>query len=386
MNKILSGIKTLLDEIKRIVRREKHFRRAEPILATFFLTFRCNSHCRTCTLWKRSKEEEIKREIGLAEWKIIIDQLHAAGIKNAEIFGGNVLLRKELLIPLLKYLREKNMILHLPTNQIGLDDEIAQAIVSYVDFLYLSVDGIDNYQDAIRGQDGASQRVENTIAKLLKLRATNKTPRIICNTTVSKYNVAILDKLVDYAISKKFDDIHFEYVGVFSQEHIDHSLIDGLKPAPYYIKQNESVLVDKSQARLLKRNLKNIKKKYSASDISISTVNIDVLSEENLYKGTIPHKKCYVERTEVTVDPAGNIVICPFVNNYIIGNLLKTPFAELWNNPLHLKFRNCQNSGSLEMCDHCILGVQRNPGVLMSLKRQYFTRIQPYLIRLSNKL
>ncbi|RPI79648.1 MAG: radical SAM protein [Desulfobacteraceae bacterium] len=383
MEKKTTGkIRTVSDDIKRIVLHEVNFYKTRPKSATFFLTFRCNSHCRTCTLWSRPKEEELRNEIGLAEWKCIADRLIAAGITSVEIFGGNVLLRKDLLIPLLEYLHAKKLMLYMPTNQIGMDEDIARAIVTYLDYVYLSVDGIDIHQDAIRGQKGAFQRADDAIVQLLKLKTGSCSKlRIVCNTTVSNCNVGLLDQIIEYAIARQFDDIHFEYVGEFSQEHLEHSRINGLKPAAYYIRGDDSVLLNATDARRLKRSLKEIKRKYAGSGIRISTVNIDVLSEKNLRQGTIPHKKCYVERTEVTVDPAGNVVICPFINNYVLGNLLNTPLADIWNNPRHREFRRYQNSGSLEMCGHCVLGIQRNPGLLLSLKRHYLTRIQPYLAR-----
>jgi len=382
LNKIMKGSKDVYQDIKDIAQREVRFYQVQPHIATLFLTYRCNSHCKTCTAWKRPAEEEIKKEIGVHEWKNIIDKLEAAGVRIAEIFGGNVLLRKDVLIPVLQYLREKKFIVHLPTNQIGLDDEIAGAIVSCVDYLYISTDGVGEYQDLIRGQKGASQRVEDSMTKLLRLRKDSKSPRLMCNTTVSKFNISVLDKIVEYACSRGFDEIYFEYVGEFSPEYIDHSTINGLRPSPYIVKQDETVLVDQRGAHLVKESLRKIKEKYQKEPIGIVTMNIDVLSERNLYEGTIPHDKCYVERNEVTVDPYGNIVACPFINNYVMGNLVRNSLDEIWNKDKHRVFRKHQNGGKLEMCPHCILGVQRNPGVLTSLRRIYFQRIQPWLYKM----
>lgn len=379
--KLLKGLSVISTDIKKVVQREANFHKVMPNVATLFLTYRCNSQCRTCSMWRLPAQETKDKEIGFDEWKIIIDKVADAGVRNAELFGGNVLLRKELLIQVLKYLKEKCFVIHLPTNQIGLDDDIASAIVECVDTVYISTDGVGEFQDTIRGQKGAFQKSENTITRFLRLRKDNKSPRLVCNTTVSKYNVTILEKLVQYALSYKFDEIHFEYAGEFAKEHIDNSIIDGLKPAPYYIKQDESILVDKSGARLLKDSLKQIKERYVNKDIKISTINIDTLSEQNLYEGTIPHNKCYAERSEVTVDPTGNLIICPFINNYIIGNILNSQFNDVWNNPKHKRFRELQNKGCIEMCKHCILGVQRNPGILTSLKRIYLTRLNGYLKR-----
>lgn len=372
---ILKDFKHLFEDIRTILKRERCFFHVIPRTSTLFLTYRCNSHCHTCTFWQRPMKEEKLKEIGIDEWKIVIDKLVSAGVKEAEIFGGNVLLRKELLIDILKYLRQKDFVIYLPTNQIGLDEDITEAIVSTVDVVYISTDGVGEHQDMIRGQQGAFQRAENTITKILKLRQNQKTPRLVCNTTVSKYNVGILENVIEYALASGFDEIHFEYAGEMTQKHIDHSAIDGLKPTPYYVQQDgESILVDRGGAKLLKESLKRIRGKYANSNIRITSVNIDILSEENLYAGTIPHDKCYIERTDLVVDPSGNMVACHFFNNYIIGNLVKQPFETVWNSVRHRHFRRHQNKGDIEMCKHCILGVQRNPGLLTSLKRIYLTR------------
>lgn len=373
---VVKGLKVISKDIKENVQREINFYRAVPTVATLFLTYRCNSRCNTCTMWKRPVDEEKKKEIEFDGWKGIIDKTADFGIRIAEIFGGNVLLRKELLAAVLRYLREKGFIVHLPTNQIGLDDDIAKVITDCVDHVYISVDGVGEFQDKIRGRTGASKRADTAISKLLKFKANCRTPVLVCNTTVSKYNVDILEQIAEYALSSGFDEIHYEYVGEITQEHIAHSIINGLRPTPYYIRQGESVLLDKKNAKLLKEKLKIIKKNFKSKNIRVQTLNIDGLALRNLYEGTIPHKKCYVERNEVTIDPSGNVVICPFINNYILGNLLNDSFSHIWFNEKHRYFRTIQNRGDIRMCRHCILGVQRNPSFCTSLKRIYYQRLQ----------
>ena len=49
------------------------------------------------------------------------ERFRAAGVRVVEIFGGNVLLRKDLLIPVLHYLHDNGICIHLPTNQIGME-------------------------------------------------------------------------------------------------------------------------------------------------------------------------------------------------------------------------------------------------------------------------
>ena len=383
--RLFKGIRILYSDLRSLLKREVDFYKINPNTSTLFLTYRCNSKCKTCTMWLRPHDEEIRKEIDLDGWRTIIDKISDAGIRTAEIFGGNVLLRKEVLIPVLKCLYDKGMAVHLPTNQIGLDDDVADAIVKYVNTVYISIDGLGDQQDEIRGIAGASNLSEDSIAKLLRHRKENHENNnkliIVCNYTVSKFNLENMHGIVQYAINKCFDEIHFEYAGEFDRIDVENSKINGIIPEPYYIKQDSSILTDKEGAERIKRNITDIKKTYQNSNITISTLNIDSISVKNMYQGTIPHNKCYVERGEVTIDPYGNMVVCPFINNYSMGNVLISAFKEIWNNERHKYFRKIQNSGALPMCKHCILGVQRNPGVIKSLQRIYLTRIKPVLSR-----
>jgi len=316
-----------------------------------------------------------KGELTLEQWTRIVDQLHENGFRNVELFGGNVLIRKDLLIPLLHHLHKLKWNVYIPTNQIGLDQKTIEAFVeTEVAMLYISTDGVAEYQNKIRGFEGADNLNTKSIRAIRDYREQlGKTcPKLVCNTTISKFNVDIFEKIPDYAIEMGFDEVHFEYVGEMDDEVILNSLIDGLKPTPMFVQQNgESILASKKQARIIKMKLKRIKRQYRNAPIAIITINIDDLSEENLYKGTIPHKKCYDERIEVNIDPYGNIVACPIIHNYAYGNLLSEDFKNIWNNQRHKRFRTLQNCGNLPMCDHCILGVQRNPTLWRSVKRNF---------------
>lgn len=375
----IRGATVVTGDVYDVLKRELDFHRVRPTASLLFLTYRCNSRCKTCTAWKRDQNEEIKHEIGFSKWRRIIDRLDEAGVKTTELFGGNVLLRRDLLIELLQYLEHKKFNIHLPTNQIGLDERTANIIADCANTVYISTDGIDGHQDAIRGYTNSFRLVEHAISRLRRYRKKKGKPRLVCNTTVSKFNVGCLEQIVEYATAAGFDEIDFEYAGEFCQQHVERSTIEGLKPTPYFLKQDESVLVDRAGARRLKENLRTIKEKYKNRGINIVTVNIDILSEIHLVSGTVRDHKCYMERNEVTLDPSGNVIICPFFTNYRLGNLIDEPLQKIWNNERHKKFRTFQNKARPEICKHCILCVQKNPGVLTSLKRIYLSRIEPKL-------
>ena len=146
------------------IRRQIDFHRVIPRIATLYLTYRCDSRCETCNFWKKDKVQLQKQELGLEQWKTIATEVRNQGVRAVELFGGNVLLRKDLLIPLLRHLRQLQMSVYFPTNQIGLDAETIEAIVEQqVEMLYLSTDGVAEDQNDIRGVRAAASMNQSAI-------------------------------------------------------------------------------------------------------------------------------------------------------------------------------------------------------------------------------
>jgi len=101
----------------------------------------------TCSTWKRPAYKE--RELDLSEWKRVGDVFFNNGITNVELFGGDVLLRNDMLIPFIKYLKEKDFVIYLPTNSNLIDEKMAFDLVeASVDRIYLSTDGLTVYMTA----------------------------------------------------------------------------------------------------------------------------------------------------------------------------------------------------------------------------------------------
>lgn len=361
----------LVRDILSPIRRELQYYGLRPRAALFILTYRCTSKCKTCTAWKRGATGE--GEIGLEDWCRISDILYTYGVRAIELFGGDIFLRKDLVKQLIKHLKKRAFTLHIPTNGNLLDENLAMMLAKEkVDYLYFSVDGVSNVQDFVRGVEGSFSKVNRAVELVRKYRKSHTKPRLICNTTVSNLNVGRLSEITEYALDMGFDEHHYEYVGEMTQKHIEKSEIDGLRPTPFYVRQRESVLLSKNQAVELKYELQRIKHRCANTQLSVTTANIDTLSVENLYEGTIPNSRCYVLRTEVIIDPYGNVVACPVFNNFSFGNVVEQDFGIIWNNSKHKDFRKHRDSRRIYLCKHCILGVQRNHSLLTAWKRNLF--------------
>jgi MoaA/NifB/PqqE/SkfB family radical SAM enzyme len=380
LTKGLKGVRLVSNDMKEMLLREKDYWTMRPRTATLFLTYRCNSRCKTCSFWKLDAKAEKKHEIDLDGWKTVTDRLLTAGIDNVELFGGNVLLRKDILVPLLHYMRDRGMRIHMPTNQIGMDESVIRAIYECVDWVYLSMDGFGDDLSEIRGIQSANELFSNTLESLLELRRSEPGSgkpgqSIICNTTVSRFNVDSLEQIAEYACRMGCDEIHFEPAGEMTREAIAASSIDGNVPRSYFVRDSDPILMTREQVVLLRRRLRDIKRRFG-EEITVSTVNIDSISDRELSHGEYDNRRCFVASCEATVDPAGNLVGCMFFNNFPLGSLLDAPFRDVWLGEKRARFLEHRRTARPPICRQCIVGVQRNPGVYRSMRRIYHKRIK----------
>lgn len=356
-----------------LLRREIRYYGKRPIDTLFFLTYRCSSRCKTCTLWQRTDRAD---ELTLDEWRRAVDMSAALGARNYEIFGGDALFRPDVLIPLTAYIESKpGLSCHLPTNCNLMTEKIARDLVEAgIQHIWISLDGIADAHNRIRGRDTTFDKVDHTITWLREARGSGKQPLIHIITTISNLNCDVFDRVLYYAEEKGVDFSHLEYAGEFWDELIDQSVIDNIRPNPYFVRQGEkSILVTEEQARAIKAKIEQMKKDVQQMKISLQPENMDKLTIEQMATGFCDNRRCYITRTKISIDPYGNVIGCPFFDTWSMGNIREHTLEEIWNNGKHKRFINHFSRGHIKLCGHCIMGVQRNPNVIQHI-RDHFNR------------
>jgi len=369
VKKILSIVS---EETRRIVQREIGYHRIEPTIAVLFITYRCTSRCKMCTIWRRAAESRERDELTLEDWTRVLDMLHDMGVSIIEFFGGDALLRKDVLIPLITYAHEKGFLTELPTNSNLIDRDTATALVeSGLDNIWISLDGIGATHDEIRGRDKAFERVDRAIEELNKAKGESDHPKILVNCVVSKINLDSFEQIVPYSRKMGIAGIDFEYVGEIPKESISKTAIDGITPTPFFTSFDSSVLLNKEDAIFLKDKIKEMNHQKVKEGPRVDTQKIDFLSREELVLGRFPNKKCYICRNIVHVDPYGNVLGCLHFNNYHLGNVRKQSLESIWRSEKHKHFIRHQNKNAIDICKFCSNGVQRNYTPLQSLRSLY---------------
>jgi MoaA/NifB/PqqE/SkfB family radical SAM enzyme len=355
--------------LRSLARREVRYYWRQPGNLLPFLTYRCSSRCRSCSMWRRGDR---RNELTADQWLQFIDSLDRLPIRHVEPFGGDVLLRPDILFPMIECAVKRGMAVDIPLNGVLIDAATATRLAGMpIQTIYLSVDGVGAGHDQVRRVNGNFERITKAVALIREGRGDRGQPLITCNTTVSRLNYDQCKEIAEFAAEAGFDAIAFEYCGEFPADAVAASAIDGVAPEPYYVPQEESLLLSTDQARRLKSDLQDLREHTPNGRISVVTRNIDFLTVAELVSGRPRLPRCYVCRTQMTIDPFGNILPCPFFDKYTLGNIRTESIHKIWNNDRHRRFIHLQGSGRLPMCRHCILGVERNVTFWQSLQKRY---------------
>lgn len=313
--------------------------------------------------------EDSCKELSSSQWKAVIDQLAVAGVQTLELFGGDVFIRPNVLIAVIQHANKHNIKTYLPTNGNLLKQEMAERLVDAgLETIYFSVDGIDGVHDFVRGVRGTFERVSNAIRSVKIARGIAHRPKIVINPTISALNIHGFDRLIPWAREIGADTVRLNYAAEIRDETVEKSEIDSIRPTPFFSALEEPFLLSIAQAHQLKNKIDIIRRSPNA--IKVDSEFIEMLSAQDLAEGIFPSKKCYISRSQATVDPYGNLLPCPLYRNFILGNLKSNALSSIWRNTHHQRFMGRQSHSRLDICRHCNMGFFRmSPS--QTIKRKY---------------
>ncbi len=345
----MSVIKTLLTGIDNSYRSYTFSSEG----AIVFLTYKCTSRCKTCNMWKRPLEGN---ELSWEEWKPIIGKLAQNNLRSIELFGGDALLRKDLLIKMVQLCKQVGIRTFFPTNSNLLDEETAMQLVEAgLGTIYFSLDEISSLNGSIRGVEDHFDKVNRAVQFIKKHRGSKKEPNMVCITTLSRLNYHMLDNFIEYANSIPFDMYMLRGLTEFNAKTIRSSAVNGICPEPYFTSNDSSSnLFNKNEAEELLNKLKEVKSRVKKDgSVPVNMENMDILSTENLINGSYPKMKCQFCTTQMILTPNGDVVPCLYYNKYVIGNLKKQEVKQVWGNKRHREFCAQQRNSKIDICNYC---------------------------------
>lgn len=275
-------------------------------LIQFYLTNLCNSHCKTCSIWKNKIQEEIPLEKVIE----IINQFPEADY----VFGGGEFTLYSKKHELLTYCDDNDINYTVLSNAVNISLLVDLIKEHEIKNLTISCDGIKH--DIIRG-------VENNLSNIRYIVNTyrDKIPNIKLSYTLSKFNESCTNLDMDYIKnSLGFDKIYF----CIAQD------MDLLKV-------NEENSVEPSDDAL----------RYFYNDFKDMLYDKDQQCLENIVKDWVIH--CDSTQSVHTIYTNGDVVRCQSVlSKHVIGNINEELFIDILERDRHIYIEDVKNNDT-----HC---------------------------------
>lgn len=305
-----------------------------PITLTFSVTNLCQSHCKTCNIWRiyPDHKQNLKDELTVEEIDRIFKSIGHVYFFN--LSGGEPFLRKDLVdIVDSAISRLSPSIIHSPTNGIATKTilEKTSQILELVKRKRLdttvtikpSLDGIGEMHDQIRGFPGNWQKLLNTINGLKDLEQRYPNFHLEIGTVVSNFNKAHLNEIEDFVHGIGIQSYRNE---IAEQREEFLNIGDPITPTG-----EEYADLMKRFSDKIRRNLKT-KRSLALVTESLRLVYYDLASKIMIEKRqVIP---CYAGISNVHITPYGDIWPCCTLGYHSsLGNLRYTnyDFRTLWH-------------------------------------------------------
>jgi MoaA/NifB/PqqE/SkfB family radical SAM enzyme len=339
----------------------KHFQVLSPTVLHVNVNLRCNTKCSMCSIWELKSTEVLSLE----QFKRIFSDPVYSKIEYIILAGGEPTLRKDLAeivelmqgcMPRLK----KLMIASNVLNRASVEKQYPRIARYCVDrnirlTLGVSLDGIGETHDRVRGVPGAFQKVMESLQFMKDLQKTVPFNMSI-DPTIFSMNVQEMQQLKDLAEQLNLP-ITFQFAAVAND---------------YYHNQNlEQVLTLDSSGR--KTLIDFLKRQIAESSLldALGYYYQEVLgrAQGTLQKRTLP---CPFSNQGLLLNPDGTLQYCH--NSHVIGNALKTSSTEIYHAPENLAFREQVRQ---EKCPNC----QMSCLFFVTLRKEVF----PYLVFIAKR-
>lgn len=332
-----------------------------PQSISLTITNHCNLRCQMCGQWGeegyiRCNYDRLQHEMSLDDWKRVVDELAAHGLRSLLLRGGETFMFPGI-IELLEYIHAKGMFISIDTNGTLLK-QYAEDIVRIGNMhLTISVDGPEAVHDTVRGVPGTFQRIKEGAARLAELEAKggNKINRSIC-FTISQYNYRSLGVMPDVTRSLGLGTIsivpYYYFPAAAGQIYTEelHSL--GCKAFSWIGFHHENSGIDPEEfLRQYHQYTASLGELY---DYPYLPLNEDQYRAWFMDTQTpVGPRHCLNVEKLIDIQPDGSANFCVDFVDYSFGNIKEASIEEVWNSECAERFREYRRKQPLAVCHRC---------------------------------
>lgn len=312
-------------------------------ILTIFITNVCNARCGHCFYWTNlnTPTDSLSEE----EYRKIAAQ--ATGINHLVFSGGEPTMAKNLIDVAGLFITKPHQTIDLPTNGIKTDHILGLARRLLTRFpqnpvtIGVSMDGLEETHDRVRGVPGNFQKCLRTIAGLTELRREFPNLRVTTLSCIIRENADELVRLLNFI--DETTEVDYVTVEPLREQKKDQSL---LRPTPEQVRMVHDLAME-----INFRRLKSMRP-HEATAILSSNEELYRVQENFFQKGELS-VRCQAGALSAVLEPNGEVRCCELrgitgsvrEHDYSIPQLLATAKAE--QERLEIRAGECA-------CTHCI--------------------------------
>jgi len=318
----------------------------------FAITYRCNSRCSMCDIWKKYQNTPnlIKKELSLEDIRNCFETSKTFDLIGIGITGGEPFLRDDF-VDICGVFTKKfhNINIAIATN--GLNSNLivnkTNELINNYNLKYLdisiSLDGIGKTHNMARGVPLAYEKVMKTVRMLQQLK-NNINLNLSFSFTITPenyndlYRVCTMSKKLKMGVGIRFADT--------SQIYYDNSY-KKFNFSDYDIQKIQEILnrISEEENKNIVKIIPRLLAPYSLfRELSIEYIK----NPKRLFN-------CYSGIHSLFLDPYGNVYPCIMLDKKM-GNILDKPFDKVW---LSENSTNIRNFIKNKYC-HCWTGCEVN--------------------------
>jgi len=316
------------------------------------VTWRCNSKCIMCNIWKKNE----RNEMSIKNYeKIFSDKNFWSEIRTINITGGEPFLRNDItdLVLLFEKSCPKLEMISFSSNGF-LNNIIIERIEEILGKkehktkigITISLDGIGDDHNKIRNIKNAFSKAMDTIEKLKKIEEKNKDLILTTETVVFSENYKKVKELRNFLKNK---NIHNSLAVISFQD----SYYDNM---------------EKKEMSLTEKEIMNLFNRKHFIDYSIKKQ----VKENKRY---LP---CGVGNSSLSIMPDGDVYFCQFLKK--IDNVHKTPITDIWFSEEAKKQRSIINQKKI--CKKCFFSCDLYSTIESSFSLTMKMGLIQYLLKL----
>ena len=306
-----------------------------PVSIAFLLTERCNARCVHCDIWKnRGKEDPPAVERLKATLKELRGWL---GPVQVTFSGGEALL-KGYTTELVRYGTELGLLIEVLSHGYWEDQaRIEELALCRPWRVTISLDGLGEVHDRVRGREGFFERTNRTIETLRRMRHDNGLNySILLKTVIMEHNLAHVCEIADFAAERELEVLYQPIEQNYNTAE-DPRWFLGSPNWPKDRDKATSVVERLIDLKHLGRPIVNtVEQLQVMSEYFQAPQRLRVAVQEH-----VAHEKRHLcsALTGFQVQANGDVVVCPSVPP--IGNIKTRSIREIWETRPRLWQQGC---------------------------------------------